>query len=174
MGASLAFKNLSFAVKLSTGVTKKILADVSGLIEGTKQSRGRLFVMVVRTYLLYLCVCYYASTETCDSELAKLSSTAGNMMFMMGPSGAGKSSLLDALADRVKSPVTGEVYVNKELKDALSFNKIAKVVSLAKNTYHPLYACAQLYVLGVQCMLCAKPSNPPTWCHPSFVTRNDE
>jgi ABC-type multidrug transport system ATPase subunit len=35
---------------------------------------------------------------------------------------------LDALADRVKAPVTGEVYVNSERKNPLTFNKIAKYV----------------------------------------------
>lgn len=86
LGAQLAFKNLSFHVKLSDGSTKKILTDVSGLIKG------------------------------------------GDIMFMMGPSGAGKSSLLDALADRVKSPVEGKIFVNSERKDPLKFKKIAKYV----------------------------------------------
>ena len=56
------------------------------------------------------------------------------MMFMMGPSGAGKSSLLDALADRVKSPVEGKVFINSSLKETTSFKKIAKV-KLPTNTF---------------------------------------
>ena len=45
-----------------------------------------------------------------------------------GPSGAGKSSLLDALADRVKLPVTGGVTVDGVPKDELSFKRVAKYV----------------------------------------------
>lgn len=40
----------------------------------------------------------------------------GQVLFIMGPSGAGKSSMLDALADRVKAPVTGVQFLNGELK----------------------------------------------------------
>lgn len=40
----------------------------------------------------------------------------GQVLFIMGPSGAGKSSMLDALADRVKAPVTGVQFLNGRLK----------------------------------------------------------
>jgi ABC-type glutathione transport system ATPase component len=40
----------------------------------------------------------------------------GQVLFIMGPSGAGKSSMLDALADRVKAPVTGVQFLNGQLK----------------------------------------------------------
>jgi len=69
-GAQLAFHDISFHVQLKNGETKKILTNVSGLIDN------------------------------------------GHLCYMMGPSGAGKSSLLDALADRVKAKVTGEILLD--------------------------------------------------------------
>ena len=41
LGAQLAFKNLSFEVKLANGSTKKILKDVSGIIKGAMLGNRR-------------------------------------------------------------------------------------------------------------------------------------
>eukprot|EP00241_Pyramimonas_parkeae_P015408 CAMPEP_0114297338 /NCGR_PEP_ID=MMETSP0059-20121206/11802_1 /TAXON_ID=36894 /ORGANISM="Pyramimonas parkeae, Strain CCMP726" /LENGTH=597 /DNA_ID=CAMNT_0001419567 /DNA_START=157 /DNA_END=1947 /DNA_ORIENTATION=+ len=57
----------------------------------------------------------------------------GKLCYMMGPSGAGKSSLLDALADRVKAPVSGTVLVDGVPKNPATFNNIAKYVQQEDN-----------------------------------------
>jgi ABC-type multidrug transport system ATPase subunit len=55
-------------------------------------------------------------------------SRPGEILYVMGPSGAGKSSMLDALADRVKTEVEGVQWLNSQRKTEHELRNISKYV----------------------------------------------
>lgn len=52
----------------------------------------------------------------------------GDILFIMGPSGAGKSTMLDTLADRVKSETGGVQWLNGKLKTEEKLKEVSKYV----------------------------------------------
>ena len=77
----------------------------------------------------------------------------GTMLYIMGPSGAGKSTMLDALADRVKTKVTGVQWLNGAYKKTAQLKEVSKYVQQedcllgALTTREVLNCAANFYVI---------------------------
>jgi ABC-type multidrug transport system ATPase subunit/ABC-type multidrug transport system permease subunit len=63
---------------------------------------------------------------------------AGEILFIMGPSGAGKSSMLDAIAQRVAAPVSGNVFVDGSPLNPDEFKHSSKYVEQSEHFFESL------------------------------------
>ncbi len=77
----------------------------------------------------------------------------GQVLYIMGPSGAGKSSMLDVLADRVATPITGVQFLNGALKTSLALKSVSKYVQqtdtlLGALTVRETFECAAAFYVN--------------------------